>query len=82
MPDTPTEDDVTALVRIPEGVGAELRRHRTSTLVDADTYSITDSEHRLLELLWRADPGVQILGPEDLVAAFESGLSELESAHR
>ncbi|MGA0210220.1 MAG: hypothetical protein ACO3LZ_09920 [Candidatus Nanopelagicales bacterium] len=50
--------------------------------MDADTYSITDGEHRLLELLWRADPGVQILGPEDLVAAFESGLSELESAHR
>ena len=82
MQDTPTEDDVTALVRIPEGVGAELRRHRTSTLVHADTFSITDGEHRLLELLWRADPGVQILGPEDLVAAFESGLSELESAHR
>lgn len=81
-PDTNIEDDVTALVRIPEGLGAELRRHRTSTNVEADTYSITDDKHRLLELLWRADPRVRLLGPDDLVAAFQSGLSELESAHR
>lgn len=81
-PDTSTNDDVTALVEIPAGVGAELRRHRTSTVVKADTYSITDGKHRILELLWRADPRVQLLGPEDLITAFEFGLSEIESAHR
>ncbi len=82
VPEAGTDDDVTVLVHIPEGLGAELRRHRTCTAAGADTFSISESRHRILELLWRADPAVRPLGPDEIVDAFESGLSDVETAHR
>ena len=76
------DDDITAQITIPEGVGAELRRLPHASSTDGTTFTITEGRQQLLTLLWRADPSVSILAPEDVSADYRAGLERIEQAHR
>ena len=76
------DDNVTAQIHIPGGVGAELRRLPNATTSDGRIFTITEGRQRLLTLLWRADPSVAITSPPDLVDEFREGLERIEQAHR
>lgn len=77
-----TDDVVTVRVRMPKGRGAELRRHRSFAAKEDGTFTITDSPHRILSLLWRADPDVTAVDPPEVIQAFHAGLARLEADHR
>lgn len=79
---TDVDDDVTAQIRIPVGVGAELRRLPRSTSTDGTIFIVTEGRQQLLTLLWRADPSVTVTAPQDLVDEFRAGLERIEEAHR
>lgn len=76
------DDDITAQITIPDGVGAELRRLPHASSTDGTTFTVTEGRQQLLTLLWRADPSVSILEPEDLNADYRAGLERIEQAHR
>ncbi len=75
------DDDVTAQVNIPDGVGAELRRLPVASAVGTH-FTITEGRQQLLTLLWRADPSVTVLDPQDLRDEYLAGLASIEQAHR
>lgn len=79
---TEMDDDVTAQIHIPGGVGAELRRLPHATTSDGMTFTITEGRQQLLTLLWRADPSVVITSPQDLMDEYRAGLERIEGAHR
>ena len=76
------DDDVTAEIHIPSGVGAELRRLPHATTADGTIFSITEGRQQLLTLLWRADPSITITAPQELVVEYLAGLERIERAHR
>lgn len=75
------DDDITAQIIIPQGVGAELRRLPEASSVDDTTFTITEGRQQLLTLLWRADPSVTIVAPDDLTEEYRAGLARIEQAH-
>ena len=80
--DVEIDDDVTAQITVPDGVGAELRRLPQTLSSDGTTFTITEGRQQLLTLLWRADPSVQLIGPQDLRDEYVAGLQRIEQAHR
>jgi proteasome accessory factor B len=76
------DDDVTAHIQIPDGVGAELRRLPQAINADGTNFTITEGKQQLLTLLWRADPSVTVLNPQDLRDEYLAGLASIEQAHR
>lgn len=76
------DDDITAQITIPDGVGAELRRLPHASSTDGTMFTVTEGRQQLLTLLWRADPSVRILAPEDLSDEYRAGLVRIEQAHR
>ena len=76
------DDDVTAHIRIPGGVGAELRRLPHAVSADGTSFTITEGRQRLLTLLWRADPSIAIISPQDLLDEYRDGLERIERAHQ
>jgi predicted DNA-binding transcriptional regulator YafY len=80
--DVEIDDDVTTQIDIPAGVGGELRRLPQALSSDGTTFTITEGRQQLLTLLWRADPSVQLIGPQDLRDEYVAGLQRIEQAHR
>lgn len=79
--DIEIDDDVTAQIDIPAGVGGELRRLPAAPS-EGTRFTITDGRQQLLTLLWRADPSVTIIGPQELRDEYVAGLQRIEQAHR
>ncbi len=75
------DDDVTIEVDIPEGVGAELRRLPTASSDDGRRFSITEGRQQLLTLLWRADPTIRVISPQDVREELHAGLVRMGEAH-
>ncbi len=75
------DDDVTIEVDIPEGVGAELRRLPNAASIDGRRFTVTEGRQQLLTLLWRADPSIRVISPEDVIEEFKAGLMRVEQVH-
>jgi proteasome accessory factor B len=79
--DVEIDDDVTAQIDIPAGVGGELRR-LPAAASEGTQFTITEGRQQLLTLLWRADPSVRLIGPHELRDEYIAGLQRIEQAHR
>ncbi|MGA0208294.1 MAG: helix-turn-helix transcriptional regulator [Candidatus Nanopelagicales bacterium] len=79
--DVEIDDDVTAQIDIPAGVGGELRR-LPAAASKGTHFTITEGQQQLLTLLWRADPSVRLIGPHELRDEYIAGLQRIERAHR
>jgi proteasome accessory factor B len=79
--DVEIDDDVTAQIDIPAGVGGELRR-LPAAASEGTHFTITEGRQQLLTLLWRADPSVRLIGPHELRDEYIAGLQRIERAHR
>lgn len=75
------DDDVTAELEIPEGMGAEIRRLPSARSADGVWFTVEGSRQQLLTLLWRADPRVRIQQPADLIDDYRAGLEAIERLH-
>jgi len=74
-------EEIEAVVLLPEGTGAEIRRLPGSKHLEGQRWSVRSSRMELLTLLWRADPSVVIESPPDLVSEAISGLERVMAMH-
>lgn len=74
-------DEVEAIVVIPEGTGAELRRLSGSHLMEGNRWRLRAPRRDLAAMLLRTDPSVVLEGPRDLQSEVASALETLAMAH-
>lgn len=74
-------DEVEAIVSIPESSGIELRRLAHAEHLGASRWRVRAQERDLVHMLLRADPGIVVEEPAEIVAQVRSTLREMIATH-